>query len=51
MTTQNPPATRTHGDDSYNIWLRHTVMCSSCRAGFPCVTAERLGRAWRQARR
>lgn len=38
-------------DAAYRVFLGHTTHCAACRAGAPCPTAARLGRAWRQARR
>ncbi|MET7309199.1 hypothetical protein ACWD7C_20890 [Streptomyces sp. NPDC005134] len=36
---------------AYRKLLGHTVTCAGCRAGTPCSTAARLGRAGREARR
>lgn len=35
----------------YRKLIGHTVVCTGCRAGAPCPTAARLGRAWRKVRR
>lgn len=45
------PRHRLRGDAAYRVFLGHTTQCAACRAGAPCATAARLGRAWRQARR
>jgi hypothetical protein len=37
-------------DAPYRTLLGHTTQCATCRAGAPCVTAVRLGRAWRDSR-
>lgn len=34
----------------YRKLIGHTVTCAGCRAGAPCLTAARLGRAWRAVR-
>lgn len=45
------PRHRPPGSDAaYKTWLGHTTQCAACRAGAVCVTATRLGRAWRQGR-
>ncbi|MGQ4355274.1 hypothetical protein [Streptomyces drozdowiczii] len=49
MTAQTTP--KAAGDAAYETWVGHTIACAACRTGAPCVTAIRLGRAWRQARR
>lgn len=36
---------------AYRKLVGHTVVCTGCRAGAPCPTAARLGRAWRAVRR
>ncbi|MFE6766379.1 hypothetical protein [Streptomyces sp. NPDC057689] len=41
---------RTRMEHEYKAWLGHTITCIACRAGAPCATATRLGRAWRQGR-
>ncbi|SDE41008.1 hypothetical protein F558DRAFT_06189 [Streptomyces sp. AmelKG-A3] len=46
MTAKTAAAAET----AYKIWLGHTYQCAACRTA-PCVTAIRLGRAWREARR
>ncbi|MEV3994826.1 hypothetical protein AB0K62_03925 [Streptomyces halstedii] len=46
MTTK----TATNAEAAYQIWLGHTIQCTACRTT-PCMTAVRLGRAWREARR
>ncbi len=38
------------GRASYRVWIGHTAQCATCRAGTSCVTAAKLGRAWRVAR-
>ncbi|MFF5278802.1 hypothetical protein [Streptomyces sp. NPDC000133] len=38
-------------DAAYRTLIGHTVTCATCRAGAACVTATRLGRAWRETRR
>ncbi|MGW2177726.1 hypothetical protein ACWCXX_06430 [Streptomyces sp. NPDC001732] len=38
-------------DDAYRTLRGHTYSCAACRAGRNCVTAVRLGRARREARR
>jgi len=38
-------------ETAYRTWVRHTQQCAPCRAGKPCTTNQRLGRAWREARR
>ncbi|MCX5114582.1 hypothetical protein OOK13_40190 [Streptomyces sp. NBC_00378] len=38
-------------DAEYRTFLGHTLACAACRAGAACVTAVRLGRAWRETRR
>lgn len=45
------PRHRLRGDVAYRVFLGHTAQCAACRAGAPCPTAARLGRARRQARR
>ncbi|MEV6102599.1 hypothetical protein [Nocardia sp. NPDC051981] len=50
MITLTKPA-RTPGDDEYRTFLGHTYACAACRAGAHCITAVRLGRVWREARR
>ncbi|MER7696150.1 hypothetical protein [Streptomyces sp. NPDC096095] len=47
-TTERPEQT---GDTAYKTWIGHTHTCSTCRAGAPCPTAAKLGRAWRDTRR
>lgn len=37
-------------DAEYRTLLGHTMQCATCRAGAACVTAVRLGRAWRDSR-
>ncbi|MFF9505465.1 hypothetical protein ACF1BU_18505 [Streptomyces sp. NPDC014724] len=49
MTTQTKPGTTP--DVAYRTWLGHTTTCATCRAGASCLTAVRLGRAWRETRR
>ncbi|MCW8219886.1 MULTISPECIES: hypothetical protein [Streptomyces] len=46
MTTKTAAA----AEAAYKTWLGHTYQCAACRTA-PCVTAIRLGRAWREARR
>lgn len=48
MTTTEKPLTA--GDRTYRTWILHTERCATCRASRACVTAVRLGRAWRAAR-
>lgn len=36
---------------AYRRYVRHPETCGTCLAGRPCVTAIRLGRAWRESRR
>lgn len=48
--TQTKPQETVGADAAYRTWIGHTVACATCRAGAPCVTAIRLGRAWRQVR-
>ncbi|MEU3227155.1 hypothetical protein ABZ695_28870 [Streptomyces sp. NPDC006976] len=38
-------------DAAYRTLIGHTVACATCRAGAPCPTAAKLGRAWREGRR
>lgn len=45
------PRHRPQSDAAYRVLLGHTAQCAACRAGAPCPTAARLGRAWREARR
>ncbi|MEU6014438.1 hypothetical protein ABZ826_10385 [Streptomyces sp. NPDC047515] len=45
--TKRPPAP----DVAYRAWLGHTTTCATCRTGASCLTAVRLGRAWREGRR
>ncbi|MFJ4916039.1 hypothetical protein [Streptomyces sp. NPDC088726] len=48
MKTKPKPAA---ADAAHRVLLGHTITCAACRAGAPCPTTARLGRAWRQARR
>lgn len=50
MTAQTNPAKSASADEAYRSLIGHTVACAACRAGAPCVTATRLGRAWRRVR-
>ncbi len=38
-------------DTAYRTLLGHSTACPTCRAGVSCLTAAKLGRAWREARR
>ncbi|MFB6987795.1 MULTISPECIES: hypothetical protein [unclassified Streptomyces] len=49
MTAPTKPAAAP--DTAYRTWIGHTTTCATCRAGAPCLTAVRLGRMWREARR
>ncbi|WP_328866142.1 hypothetical protein OG892_21375 [Streptomyces sp. NBC_00341] len=52
MTAMPKPDTEeADSEAAYRVFLGHTTQCAACRAGAPCATAARLGRAWRQARR
>ncbi|MFB7555331.1 hypothetical protein [Streptomyces brevispora] len=48
MTAQQ--MTASPGDAAYRTWVGHTLVCQACRAGAACLTAVRLGRAWRAVR-
>ncbi|RAJ64753.1 hypothetical protein K388_01948 [Streptomyces sp. KhCrAH-43] len=50
MTAQKTKPKEPVGEAAYLAWIGHTTACAACRVGAPCVTAIRLGRAWRQAR-
>ncbi|MFI5634709.1 hypothetical protein ACIA8E_36245 [Streptomyces sp. NPDC051664] len=42
---------RHRAEAAYRTLLGHTVTCGACRVGAACITAVRLGRAWRAVRR
>lgn len=47
VTTQ----TNSSAEPAYRVYVSHTMTCSTCLVGRPCVTAAQLGSAWRKTRR
>lgn len=45
-----PDSKATDTESAYLAWIGHTFACATCRVGVACLTALRLGRAWRQGR-